>query len=393
MRDSVHGRALSENRRDAPTCTDCHSEHRIEGLKDASPIKIAGQVCSRCHASERLNTKYHLPSDRVRTFLESYHGLAAQLGSTRAANCASCHGVHQILPSSDPRSSIHKDRLVATCGKCHPGANENFAQGRVHLNDDDLGGGATVNRWVRRCYLVLIIGLVGAFTLHNGIAWFRHALAARRSSVRPVVRMSLGQRIQHFTLALSFVLLALSGFALKFPDCWLARLLGADESFRRWTHRGAAVVLVALGLYHLFYLFWSGEGRQLLRDFRPCWTDVSGLLASVRHLLGWGPRWRPAGRFGYVEKLEYWAVVWGTVIMGLTGVVIWFPVEATRLLPRWAVDVATTIHYYEAILACLAILVWHGYHVIFDPEVYPLNWAFWDGRARKENPGSESRET
>jgi cytochrome b subunit of formate dehydrogenase len=79
--------------------------------------------------------------------------------------------------------------------------------------------------------------------------------------------------------------------------------------------------------------------------------------------------------------MEYWAVVWGTIIMGATGLMLWFAVHVTRFLPRWAVDVATTIPYYEAILACLAIIVWHFYHVIFDPEVYPLNWAFWDGRA------------
>jgi cytochrome b subunit of formate dehydrogenase len=393
VRDSVHGKALVANRRDAPTCTDCHSEHRIEALKGASPIKIAGQVCSRCHASERINTRYHLPSDRVKTFLESYHGLAAKLGSTRAANCASCHGVHQILPSSDPRSTIHPDHRVATCGKCHPGANENFATGRVHLNDDDDPGvGAVVNRWVRRFYLTLIVGLIGAFVLHNGLAWFRHALAAYRSPTRSGVRMNLTQRIQHLTLALSFIVLAVSGFALKFPDSWLAVLLGSDESFRRWTHRGAALGLMALGLYHLGYLALTRDGRQLLRDFWPRGKDWLGLTANFRYVIGRGPRRGSSARFSYVEKLEYWAVAWGTVIMGLTGLVIWFPVEATRLLPRWAIDVATTIHYYEAILACLAILVWHGYHVIFSPEVYPLNWAFWDGRVEKEKPEGEKPE-
>jgi cytochrome b subunit of formate dehydrogenase len=390
--ESVHGKALAENRRDAPSCTDCHSEHRIEALKGASPIKIAGQVCSRCHASERLNTKYRLPTDRVKTFLESYHGLAAKLGSTRAANCASCHGVHQILPSSDPRSTIHPDHLMATCGKCHPGANENFATGRVHLNDDDGGLGTVVNRWVRRFYLALIVGLIGAFALHNGLAWFRHALAAYRSPTRSVVRMNLPQRIQHLTLALSFVVLAVSGFALKFPDSWLAVVLGSDESFRRWTHRGAALVLMALGLYHLCYLALTRNGRQLLCDFWPRGKDWHGLTANLRYLIGRGPRRASPVRFSYVEKLEYWAVVWGTVVMGLTGLVIWFPVEATRLLPRWAIDVATTVHYYEAILACLAILVWHGYHVFFSPEVYPLNWAFWDGRVEKEKPEGEKTE-
>ena len=81
--------------------------------------------------------------------------------------------------------------------------------------------------------------------------------------------------------------------------------------------------------------------------------------------------------------MEYWAVVWGTIIMGVTGLMIWFKMDVTRFLPRWAVDVATTVHYYEAILACLAIVVWHFYHVIFDPDVYPMNWAAWNGKVSR----------
>jgi len=105
VEESVHGQAVAAGKRDAPTCTDCHSEHKIEALSSSSPLRISADVCSNCHASERLNTKYNLPPDRVKTFFESYHGLAAQYGSTLAANCASCHGVHKILPSSDPRST------------------------------------------------------------------------------------------------------------------------------------------------------------------------------------------------------------------------------------------------------------------------------------------------
>jgi hypothetical protein len=70
--------------------------------------------------------------------------------------------------------------------------------------------------------------------------------------------------------------------------------------------------------------------------------------------------------------------------MGLTGLAIWFKIDVTRWLPRWAVEVAITIHYYEAILACLAIIVWHFYHVIFDPDVYPMNWAWLDGKVSKK---------
>src|SRR4051812_5515335 len=152
--ESVHGKALAAGHRDAPSCTGCHSEHKIVGLKNTASAKISADVCSNCHSSERLNTKYNLPSDRVKTFFESYHGLAAQYGSTLAANCGSCHGVHKILPSTDANSTIHRDHLVTTCGKCHPGATDNFAQSKVHVDaaaaSQGDGLGQKLNWWVRR---------------------------------------------------------------------------------------------------------------------------------------------------------------------------------------------------------------------------------------------------
>ena len=104
----------------------------------------------------------------------------------------------------------------------------------------------------------------------------------------------------------------------------------------------------------------------------------------MRYLAGLSDEKPKIGRFGYAEKIEYWAVIWGTIIMGVTGLMIWFKLDVTRFLPRWAVDVALTIHYYEAVLACLAIVVWHFYHVIFDPDIYPLNTACWNGRVSEE---------
>jgi cytochrome b subunit of formate dehydrogenase len=379
---SVHGEALRAGRRDAPTCTDCHFEHQIEGLRGLSPMRAAEQTCSRCHASERINARYRMPDNRVRTFLGSYHGLAARLGSTRAANCASCHSYHRILPSTNPESSIHPNHLVQTCGQCHPGATENFALGKVHagLDDDDLG--AQVNRWVRRIYLVLIFLTIGVFVLHNALIWWRKALAARRAQLTHPTHLTVSQRIQHAVLAISFIILAISGFALQFPDSWLAWLMGSNEDIRRWTHRAAAIVIIGLAFYHLGYLVLTPEGRRLLRELWPQRQDIREVRHNTAFACGRQPRQaRPPGRFGYIEKIEYWAVVWGTLIMGVTGLIVWFPVQVTWFLPRWIVDVATTIHYYEAILACLAILVWHGYHVFLDPDVYPLNWAFWNGRA------------
>jgi formate dehydrogenase gamma subunit len=384
---SVHGKAVAADNRDAPTCTDCHSEHKIEALKGDSALKIS-DVCSRCHASVRLDSQYNIPADRVKTYVESYHGLAAQYGSTVVANCASCHGYHKILPSSDPDSMINTNNLVVTCGQCHPGANRMFVSGKIHVDlaatsgERDLAG--RINWWVRQIYLTLIFGVVGAMFVHNALLFLRKAAARYHAGARTVLRMSLSQRWQHVVLASSFIILAITGFALKFPDSWLARLLGGNESLRRWTHRIAGIVLLLVGVYHLIYLLLTPDGRRLVKDLFPVKKDLADMWCAVRYLTGWSREKPKIGRFGYAEKIEYWAVVWGTLIMGVTGLMIWFKMDVTAFLPRWMVDVALTIHYYEALLACLAIVVWHFYHVIFDPDVYPLNPACWDGRVSEE---------
>ncbi len=387
VEESVHGKAIAAGHRDAPTCTDCHSEHKIVALKGSSSLKISADVCSNCHASERLNTKYNLPPNRVKTFFESYHGLAAQYGSTLAANCASCHGVHKILPSSDPRSTINTNNLVVTCGKCHPGATENFAQSKVHIDvaaaRSGDGMGDKINWWVRRIYIVLIVGTIGFMLAHNLLLFGKKVAARYRAADLAVPRMNFSQRMQHLTLAVSFIVLAVTGFALKFPDSWIGKMMGSNEMFRRWTHRIAGVVLLAVGVYHLFYIIKNKEGRQLVRDLLPVTKDLKDVTDNVRYLAGLKADKAKIGRFGYAEKMEYWAVIWGTIIMGVTGLAIWFKMDVTLFLPRWAVDVALTIHYYEAILACLAIVVWHFYHVVFDPDVYPLNWACWNGKVSR----------
>jgi formate dehydrogenase gamma subunit len=295
--------------------------------------------------------------------------------------------VHRILPSTDPASSIYQTNLVATCGKCHPGATDKFAQSKIHVDAAAArtgdGIGERINWWVRRIYLVLIAGTIGLMLAHNGLLFAKKVAARYRAADLSVVRMTFSQRAQHLTLAVSFIVLAVTGFALKFPDSWIAKLLGSNELFRRWSHRVAGVVLLAVGLYHLWYLLTKKDGRQLVKALLPVPKDLADVTANARYLAGLSPEKARIARFGYAEKMEYWAVVWGTIIMGATGLMIWFKMDVTRFLPRWAVDVALTIHYYEAILACLAILVWHFYHVIFDPDVYPVNWACWNGKVSR----------
>ena len=98
-----------------------------------NPGRVSTVTCGRCHGDERLEARYNLPADRVPTYADSYHGLESRAGGQTVANCASCHGVHNIFPSSDPRSTINPANLAHTCGACHPGAGEKFAIGPVHV--------------------------------------------------------------------------------------------------------------------------------------------------------------------------------------------------------------------------------------------------------------------
>jgi nitrate/TMAO reductase-like tetraheme cytochrome c subunit len=134
--DSIHAQALAKGAPDAPTCTDCHGEHTIAAPTDpASTVapRNVPKTCGACHAAEGIVSRYGLPAKRGETYADSFHGIAVKFGNAEAANCASCHGFHDVRPSSDPRSRVAKANLPATCGKCHPGAGAKFAEGRVHV--------------------------------------------------------------------------------------------------------------------------------------------------------------------------------------------------------------------------------------------------------------------
>lgn len=390
--ESVHGEAVARGVSRSPSCTDCHGIHSILNPKDSSTsASLATGSCAQCHEGVALAREFGVASGRVASYQDSYHGLASKLGSKIVADCASCHGVHNILPSSDSRSMIHSANLAQTCGQCHVGAGENFTRGKIHLvavttsdatSAEDLGVIGTT--WVRRIYLPLIVFTIGGMAIHNLLIWRKKAADKRRREQRTVLRLTRKQRIQHWLLLTSFIALVLSGFALQYPDSWLAWSLGGNEFLRRLIHRVAAVVMLAVGIYHIAYLALTKEGRDWVRDMAPTAKDVRDVIQAFGYYLGIRRARPKIARFGYAEKAEYWAVVWGTIIMGLTGLMIWFKIGWFGFLPRWTIDVALAIHLYEAILATLAIIVWHFYHVIFDPDVYPVNWAFYDGRISEE---------
>ena len=395
---SVHGLAVARGVSRSPVCTDCHGIHGIvspvEQATANASTAVATDTCAGCHEGVALTREFGVAAERVSSYKDSYHGLASQMGSKVVANCASCHGVHNILPSSDPRSMISANNLPQTCGQCHVGAGVNFATGKIHLTSElvsatgtgDAGAiGTQIVRWI---YIPLIILVIGGMAFHNGLIWFRKAAAKKRQD-RRIVRLTFNQRVQHWLLLTSFIALVLSGFALQYPDSWLAALLGGNEYVRRIVHRIAAVIMLAVGAYHLAYLFLSKEGRMWLKDMLIRGKDFKDVIGNFGYYLGVSKVRPKIARFGYAEKAEYWAVIWGTVIMGLTGLMIWFKLGMFAFLPRWVIDIALAVHFYEAVLATLAIVVWHFYHVIFDPDVYPVNFAFLDGRVSEEHDREE----
>ncbi len=384
---SIHGRALRAGIGDSPTCTDCHGEHLILAAQDPdAPIcgaRQAMEACGRCHDDPVIVEKYGLRTGVVPTYLDSYHGWASRTGCEIAATCIDCHGAHRVLPADHPESTVNVANVALTCGRCHEGADSTFAASYDHaaltLAENP------VNRIVRRIYLILIAGVIGGMVLHN-LVILNYYLLKRKEAEEAgpqVVRFTPSELVQHLLLTLSFTVLVVTGFALRFPDAWWVQWLagmGMDEALRSTVHRIAAVVLLGTGAYHLYEILLTERGRKALRDMIPDLRDLRDLAGNLAfHLRRTSerPRFR---RFDYTQKAEYWALVWGTVIMALTGFILWFPTWAARILPALVVPVAQTIHYYEAWLATLAIIVWHLFFVVLHPDVYPMHWAWLTGK-------------
>jgi formate dehydrogenase gamma subunit len=273
--------------------------------------------------------------------------------------------------------------LAKTCGQCHQGLGEKLAIGPVHVRIT-TGPAHPVVQWIRGIYLVIIPLTLGFMVLHNLLDW----LAKMRRHRRPVggdqvVRMNPWFRIAHWSVMLSFPTLVFTGFALKYPDSWWSApflLWGRHEAFRGTLHRAAAVVLIAATLYHLIHLAVNRRDRAFLLAMLPKSKDVTDLVGVVRFNLNLSKEEPQFGKFNYAEKMEYWAFLWGTAVMALSGFLLWFNNFALRHFPKWITDAATAVHWHEALLATFAILLWHFYMVIFDPLAYPMDTAWLDGK-------------
>jgi cytochrome b subunit of formate dehydrogenase len=402
---SVHGTAAAKGVIGAPVCTDCHGEHSILRKADTAsrvhPLHVR-ETCARCHGDLRLTSKFGLPSDRIASFDESFHGLASQSGSPTVANCASCHGYHNILPSTDKKSMVHPSKLAETCSACHPGAGKRFALGPVHV----LPGGQQEPppiRWARAFYLVVIPATIGFMLLHHGGDWLKKLRRLRLAAAPAVVthlpaaageiRMYPWERVQHGLLAVSFIVLVWSGFALKYPSQWWALPLVSFESqwpIRGTIHRAAGAVMLGASVMHVVALITSRNLRTHWMTLFPRRRDVVEGFQGLTYNLGLRREKPHISPHSYIEKVEYWAVLWGTAVMGLTGVMLWANNLMLAYLPKVWIDLATVVHFYEAVLAALSILIWHLYSVIFDPDVYPMDLAWLTGRSPRRHAAAHA---
>lgn len=388
---SVHGRALAHGIADAPGCTDCHDEHLIRSTKDprspVNPQNQASQACAECHEDPEMAARYGLPEEVIESFLDSYHGWAVQRGGRAVAVCEDCHNTHDIRSRHDPASSIHPDNVVETCGKCHANSNPQFAASYNHVLARGRRG---IHDWVRLVYIWLIAIVLGGMAVHNLIIYF-HELRKdykKKKKEPSIKRWNRSEVWQHMILLITFISLGVTGFALRFPGAWWVTLLtdiGLTEELRRLVHRSMAVGMVLASVYHIFYLAFTARGRKQFVALLPKFSDARQAAANISYYTGLSKKHAQFATYDYTQKAEYWALIWGTVVMSLSGIILWFPEFITSFLPAWVVRVGEVVHYYEAILAVSAIVIWHFFFVIVLPREYPMSWIWLSGLQPKKD--------
>ncbi|HTX69513.1 MAG TPA: cytochrome c3 family protein [Thermoleophilia bacterium] len=382
---SFHGDlVLNKDSDKAPLCGDCHDAHNIVPPESAAFRAQEMQLCGRCHA------------DAKKTYLNSYHGKAYLLGSTRTAVCSQCHGGHKILPASDPDSMVSRQHVVATCGQCHPGANKNFADFRAHVNPSDPRSSWQI--WIFWIAYVLLITVVFTFAaVHTSLyiyRGFKDGLYSRprhrdkRGDTRiEYQRFNVFHRWMHFLVIVSFTVLVFTGMPLKYKSTpwakWSMDLFGGVTAAGVY-HRLAAIVTIAYWCMEMIYMVVQvarARGRNLTGPdsmmFRR--KDLEDLVGMFAWFFGRGPK-PQFDRYTYWEKFDYISLGVGTVIIGVTGLMMWFPLKTTELVPGIFLNIALVIHSNEALLAMGVIFIFvHFFSAHLRPESFPIDKVIFTG--------------
>lgn len=202
-------------------------------------------------------------------------------------------------------------------------------------------------------------------------------------TTRTYVRFPIAQRVEHLVMLVSFTMLGITGLPQKFPTSsiseFLVNLFGGIENTRS-IHHIAATILMLVTVYHLISMGYKIFVLRRQMSMLPSLQDIRDAWQAFIYNIGFTKARPQMGRYTFEEKAEYWAFVWGTILMGLTGFLMWNPIASTRLLPGEFIPAAKAAHGAEAILAVLAIIVWHMYGV----HLKTFNKAIWTGRLTEE---------
>ncbi len=395
LKTSVHWPGNTKTEKPLPTCNDCHSSHTIGRTGEAAFRFRMLDQCGRCH------------EEQAATFFDTFHGKVSMLGSSASAKCFDCHGTHAILPPSDPASTLSPANVVQTCAKCHESSHAGFTTYLTHATHHDR----KTYPWLFWSFWAMTSLLAGTMVLalfHTAAwswrlwktrdEWRAHRAAMLAAEHAPGAklyrRFDRYQRMQHMLMMISFMTLALTGMTLKFSDAgWagtLSKVLGGAAAMHT-LHRVAAITLLSVFGAHVVSLnrqrkeagktwlqFIFGPGSMMFNL-----GDLADLKATFAWFFGRGPRPR-YGRFTYWEKFDYFAVFWGVAVIGLTGLLLWFPEIGTYVLPGAAINVATIIHSDEALLAVVFIFTIHFFNSNLRPDKFPMDPVMFTGRITLE---------
>ncbi len=366
-----------------PTCTDCHSAHTImEHSQDKFLTEVTHQ-CGSCH------------QDLAKTYFQTIHGKAYKLGYLKAAKCSDCHGAHDILKVDDPNSHVGYNNVVETCRKCHPDANRRFTGYLTHATHHDKKK-YPILHFTFWAMTSLLIGVFSFFGIHT-LLWLPRSfkqLKAKKSLKEVhrryyIQRFSLPQRIMHLFVIISFMFLALTGMMLKFSNMAWAKFLAdlfGGVAVAGTIHRIGAVITFGYFFAHIYTLIrikfkkrisWKelliGPDSMMFNK-----KDIKDFVGTIKWFFGLGPRPK-YGRWTYWEKFDYFAVFWGVFVIGLSGLMLWFPEFFTKFLPGWFINVATIIHSDEALLAVGFIFTIHFFNTHLRPEAFPMDPVIFTG--------------
>ena len=415
---SVHGRLLAAGDPRGPVCTDCHSAHEISNPTGNNFKSISDERCGKCHA------------DRLEGYRDTYHGKAMALGKPNTAPavaaCYDCHGFHDVLPPSDPASHLSTNNILATCQKCHPGATSRFTEYRPHANPLDRKNYPMLHA----VFMAMTALLIGTFTFFGGhtLAWlvravwlylhdsktFREAKIQTQSGDEWFTRFVPFERFLHFLVVTSFLTLVLTGMPLKFYYTGWAKfifgLIGGPDTARMLHRFGALITFLYFAMHLASLIAKTWRGRKKLRnadtgriEFRrlggllfgpdsmvPTLQDWRDFVDHNKWFFGKGPK-PQFDRWTYWEKFDYFAVFWGVAIIGMSGLVMWFPVFFTRFLPGWVINIALILHSDEALLAAGFIFTIHFFNTHFRIEKFPMDTVIFSGRISKTEMLHERR--